>query len=252
MAMDVVDLRSFYASPLGAMTRRYLNRVVRGLWPDATGQSVAGIGYATPFLQPMRGEAERVLALMPAAQGVVNWPGDGLSATALIDPYEIPLPNASIDRILLVHALETVVTPRDMLDEAWRVLNPGGRLICIVPNRRGLWARMDTTPFGHGQPYSSGQLADLMRQALFSPETWREALFFPPLQRRMMLKTAPAWERIGQFLNLPFAGVHVVDATKQLYRPAPVRAQRRTILIAAPAPAAATREAHRTSTLTGR
>ena len=166
MANDIVDLRSFYSSPLGAVTARHLNRVVRGLWADTHGQSVAGIGYATPFLQPLRGEAERVMALMPAAQGVVNWPPDGLSATALIDPFEIPLPNASIDRIILVHALETVVTPGDLLDEVWRVLNPGGRLLCIVPNRRGLWARMDTTPFGHGQPYSRGQLANLMRQAL--------------------------------------------------------------------------------------
>ncbi|MGL4324806.1 MAG: methyltransferase type 11, partial [Beijerinckiaceae bacterium] len=99
MANDIVDLRSFYSSLLGTVTARHLNRVVRGLWADTHGQSVAGIGYATPFLQPLRGEAERVMALMPAAQGVVNWPPDGLSATALIDPFEIPLPNASIDRI---------------------------------------------------------------------------------------------------------------------------------------------------------
>ena len=50
MAIDVVDLRSFYASPLGIVARRLLARAIHGLWPDATGLRVLGIGYATPYL----------------------------------------------------------------------------------------------------------------------------------------------------------------------------------------------------------
>lgn len=239
MALDVVDLRSFYGTPLGLVARRLLVRDVRRLWPRTAGCALVGIGYATPILEAFRGEGERVLALMPAAQGVVNWPADARSATALVDPYEIPLPNASVDRVLLVHILETVTHPGDLLSEVWRVLTPGGRVIAVVPNRRGLWARMDTTPFGHGQPFSRGQVAGLMRAALFSPEAWIEALFVPPIERRFLLRWAGAWEATGAALGLPFAGVHIVDATKQLYRPAPVRAVRRSFVMAVPQPARA-------------
>lgn len=238
MPIDVVDLRTFYASPLGRVTRRVLGQTLLSCWPQATTGSIAGIGYATPFLPLWRDGAERLLALMPAAQGVVNWPADGQSATALVDPYEIPLPNASIERVLLAHSLEAVVQPADLLAEVWRVLTPGGRMIVVVPNRRGVWAATDATPFGYGQPYSKSQLADLMRRALFSPESWREALFFPPSHRRLLLRSSGAWEMAGRLLALPFAGVHAVEATKQLYRPALANPRRKGLLVAAPAPAA--------------
>ncbi|MBN9062537.1 MAG: methyltransferase type 11 [Rhizobiales bacterium 65-9] len=242
MPIDVVDLRSFYSTPLGGVTRRVLGQTLRSCWPRARDASIAGVGYATPFLPLWRGEAERLLALMPAAQGVVNWPVDGASATALVDPYEIPLPNASIERVLLAHSLEAVVQPADLLAEIWRILTPGGRMIAIVPNRRGVWASTDATPFGYGQPYSKSQLADLMRGALFSPESWREVLFFPPSHSRLVLRSAGAWEVAGRLLALPFAGVHAVEATKQLYRPALANPRRKGLLMAAPA-AAATRSA---------
>ena len=140
----------------------------------------------------------------------------------------MPLPDASIDRVLLVHALETVESPSELLHEIWRILTPGGRIILVAPNRRGLWARMDTTPFGYGQPYSRSQLKSLMRQTWFSPEGWAETLYVPPLARPLpAAQSAQAWERVGVGFSLPFAGLHIVEATKQLYRPGAVRAVRR-------------------------
>ncbi len=229
MAVDVVDLRSFYASPMGHVARRLVGRAVERLWRDGDGARVLGIGYATPYLPLVREGAERVAAFMPAAQGVVNWPSNGLSASALVDVAMLPLPDASFDRVLVIHALETSDSPAEILSEIWRILTPGGRMVVIAPNRRGLWARMDTTPFGHGQPYSRSQLNALMRQALFSPETWMEALYVPPFTGRLFLHSAAAWERVGAGLSLPFAGVHVVDATKQLYRPMTVRSPGRAV-----------------------
>jgi SAM-dependent methyltransferase len=227
MAIDVVDLRSFYARPLGHVARRLIGRAVDRVWRDATGQRVLGLGFANPYLGTLGHGAERVCAFMPAAQGVVNWPSAGLSASALVDPAMLPLPDAMFDRVLVIHALETSDEPEELLSEIWRVLTPGGRLVCVVPNRRGVWARSDVTPFGHGQPYSRSQLAALMRQSLFSPEAWVEALYVPPLHGRLFLRSAVAWERMGAGLSLPFAGVHVIDATKQLYRPVAARQAKR-------------------------
>jgi SAM-dependent methyltransferase len=241
MSVDVTDLRAFYASPLGHVARRLIARTIDRFWGPLTALRVMGLGYATPYLSAVRPECDRTLAFMPATQGVVNWPASGPSASALVDPLMMPLPEASIDRILIVHALEIVESPSELLHEVWRILTPGGRIIVVAPNRRGVWARVDTTPFGQGQPFSRSQLKALMQQTQFSPEGWAETLYVPPFNNRVFLRTAFAWERIGIGFNLPFAGLHVVEATKQLYRAVTVRAARRSgrlapVLIPAPAP----------------
>lgn len=223
MPLDIVDLRNFYRTPLGDMTGRVLSSVIRRHLPETKGQMILGLGFAIPYLDMFRAEADRVFAAMPDIQGVLPWPSEGNSATVLASTSALPFADASIDSALVVHALETEDSPRALLGELWRILAPGGSVIVVVPNRRGLWARMDTTPFGYGEPYSRRQITDLLRDALFSPAQWTEALYFPPLERPVLLKSAPAFERIGGKLGLPFSGVHVIAATKLLYRPLLVR-----------------------------
>jgi len=74
MSLDVVDLRAFYASALGRVAHRFVSAIINRRWENCSGLSVLGIGYATPYLSPWRDKAVRVLAFMPAQQGVVNWP----------------------------------------------------------------------------------------------------------------------------------------------------------------------------------
>ena len=162
--MDVVDLRNFYAQRLGMVARRFISRGIRAHWSDTTSLRVVGIGYATPYLGLFREEADRCLALMPAPQGVVRWPSSKPALAALVEEDDLPLTDSAVDRVLLVHALENSSDPVSLLREVWRVLAGGGRLLAVVPNRRGLWARMDTTPFGHGRPYSRPQITHLLRE----------------------------------------------------------------------------------------
>ena len=228
MSIDVVDLRNFYGQPLGKVARRIIGRGVRAQWRDTSGQRVLGIGYTPPYLGLFREEAERCLAFMPAAQGVLKWPTARPTLAALVEESELPLTDGAVDRVLLVHALEMTNDPMGLLREVWRVMSSGGRLLAVVPNRRGVWARTDTTPFGHGRPYSRSQINQLLREAWFSPAGWSEALYVPPVSGAWFLRTAVAWERTGATLSAPFAGVHIVEATKQVYRaipaPRPARA----------------------------
>lgn len=236
MSMDVLDLRSFYASPLGAVAQRFIGAAVNKRWNSCAGSSVLGIGFAVPYIEPMREDAVRTLAFMPAEQGVVNWPSNGLSASALVDITALPLPDSSMDRVLVVHALEMADQPFDFLCEVWRVLAPGGRMILVAPNRTGVWARVDSTPFGHGRPYSASQLRSLLRETLFSAVFWGDALYAPPFARPYLLRSAPMFERFGSKLSLPGAGVHIIEATKQLYRPAQARrSMRRRAIVFQPA-----------------
>lgn len=214
---DVIDLRDFYRSSLGQAARRVLRPRLRLIWPNLSGLSLLGFGYATPYLSSFQGEAAQIIAAMPAGQGVLHWPPDGANQTLLVDDCDLPFPDASIDRVLMVHALERTEHLRPLLREIWRVLAGNGRLLVLVPNRRGIWARFDRTPFGHGSPFSTGQLSRLLRDTQFTPVQSGSALFVPPTSNRMLLKAAPAWEEIGGRWFPSFAGVVLLEATKQIY-----------------------------------
>ena len=236
MAPDVVDLRDFYRTALGQVARRMIRRAVRRVWPDLHGMRLLGIGYPTPFLSALSPDTERTVALMPASLGVLRWPPDGRNLVALADEGELPFADYSIDRVLLVHGLETADETRALLKEVWRVLAGGGRVLIVTPNRRGVWARLDYTPFGSGRPYTISQLSRLLREEQFTPTGSDTALFVPPFARRVMLRSAAAWERIGKRWFPTFAGVLMVEATKQIYaKPAAARAPRRRFVYA-PAP----------------
>lgn len=235
MHNDVVDLRDFYATGLGQVARRMIRRRLRELWPHVRGETFLGLGYATPYLRAFRDEAERVIAVMPAPQGVLHWPPEGPNVVALADEVELPLPDLSVDRVLLVHGLECTEQLRPMLREIWRVLSGRGRVLIVVPNRRGLWARREATPFGYGQPYTSGQLSRLLRDNLFTPLQTARALYLPPLHARLMLGSAPAWEQVGARWFQAFGGVVIVEAGKQLYAATAVPAKpRRRVLVGLP------------------
>ncbi|MBV9565629.1 MAG: methyltransferase domain-containing protein [Bradyrhizobium sp.] len=230
MSIDVIDLRDFYSQRLGIVARLLINRAIRARWPGAEGLRVLGIGYPTPYLGLFREDSERCIAFMPAAQGVLKWPTARPALAALVDEFSMPLPDAAIDRILLVHALEMSDDPAGLLREVWRVLAPSGRVIAVIPNRRGVWTRTDNTPFGHGRPYSRSQITQLLRQTWFTPTGWGEALFMPPFAGGWFLRTAMAWERVGAALSLPVAGVHIVEATKQVYRGIPAHRERSRLI----------------------
>ena len=219
MHLDVVELRRFYASThLGRLARESVQARLRALWPDVRGMTVVGFGYAAPLLRPFLAEASRTFCLMPAQQGVCAWPGEGPNLTALVEETLWPLPGGSADRLVVAHGLEGCERPGALLDEIWRVLAPGGRAVFIVPNRAGMWARGDATPFGYGRPYSIGQLESTLQAHKFTTIRRDAALWLAPSHRRFWLRLAPAIERVGQRLDARrLAGVVIVEAEKLVY-----------------------------------
>jgi SAM-dependent methyltransferase len=222
MWTDVMDLRNFYDTPLGHVTRRMIRRKIRAFWPDVRGGNMMALGYPTPFLRYYREEARRIVALMPAEQGALSWARSTPNIVALTEETQLPLANKSVDYALVVHALEFTSHPREMLQEVWRVLTDGGRLIVIVPNRTSIWSRLDKTPFGQGHAYSMTQLNQFLTENTFTPIRAEYALYVPPTPSRIVLSTATAWETLGRkwFQNL--SGVLIVEATKQVYAGAKV------------------------------
>lgn len=173
--LDAQNLRDFYGSPLGEVARRIVGRVIRSRWTSTSGLTVAGLGYGLPYLDRFRDRSRRCLALMLSQQGVVVWPERECCSATLVWADMLPLPDASIDRLLVAHALEATERPETLLEEVWRVTAPEGRVIIVVPSRRGMWARADRTPFGQGSPYSKGQLRELLNAAILANFLGRSA-----------------------------------------------------------------------------
>ncbi|OYV49605.1 MAG: methyltransferase type 11, partial [Rhodospirillales bacterium 20-60-12] len=119
--------------------------------------------------------------------------------------------------------------------EVWRVLKDDGRLLVVVPNRSSAWAYLESTPFGHGQPYSSGQLGRLLSKTLFRVERRDSALYMPPSSWRPILRSASVWERVGRSIMPNLAGLAIAEATKDMEAPIPLHstARRRVVLVQA-------------------
>ncbi|MBV9776273.1 MAG: class I SAM-dependent methyltransferase [Acetobacteraceae bacterium] len=233
MAADAHLAADFYGTARGAVTARLLRARLVAIWPDLRGRSVLGLGYAQPYLRLWRDQGARCVALTPAQMGAARWPAGapGLSCTAEEDA--LPFPDLAFDHILLVHGLEAAENAPRLLRELWRVLRDEGRLLIVAPNRTGLWAYLESTPFGHGQPYSHGQVGRLLANTMFRVERRDAALYLPPTKRRVVLRGSPLLERTGRRLAPALAGVILTEAVKDVYAGLPVRpAPRRRLVLA--------------------
>ena len=223
MHLDVLDLRQFYyRSALGRAAQKVIRNELTQIWPEAKGQMVVGFGFAVPLLRPYLGDARRVIGLMPGPQGVMPWPPGEKNQSVLCEDTLWPIETGHVDKLVMMHGLDTTEQPTALLEEAWRVLGPGGRAVFIVPNRAGLWSRSDKTPFGYGRPYSLGQLESQLRKHRFVTERTLSTLYQPPSSGRIWRKSAGLIERVGHAVPLIAAGgVLMVEVTKQMAAPTP-------------------------------
>ena len=215
---------AFYATPLGGVAAKLIGRRLGEIWPDRPGLSVLGVGYPAPFLH-----------LWPSSARVLNAttshhepPPGSCAAHAM----HLPFPDLAFDRVLVIHGVEPVGQDARLLREIWRVLKDDGRMLVVAPNRTGLWAHIDSTPFGQGRPYSRGQLDRLLAGTLFRAERHETALFAPPASSGLLLRTAALWESVGHAMFAELAGVTIVEAVKDAYAALPVAsvARRRVVL----------------------
>lgn len=218
MSHEVHGLTAFYASATGVVARRVLRASLRRMWPELRGLELAGLGWASPYLDLWPGAARR-LALVPS---LLAEPPP--ARCAVIPEKTLPLPDLSVDRILLVHALEAVPNPEALLRECWRVLRDDGRLLLVLPNRLGAWSLFDHTPFGQGRPWSRGQIRRLLESRLFRVEAMRPALFVPPFPARWALAGAGLWEGAGRALLPGLSGLVLAEAVKDVLGVVPTAA----------------------------
>lgn len=240
MSYAVYDLKEFYSRRAGRLVRRLLSGHISEFWPDVKDQRVVGYGYPMPYLRPMQEQAERVCAVLPARNGGYFWPEGQKGLVCMSEEAELPFETESIDRLLVVHGLEYAESPEQLFHEFWRVLKSNGRLLLIVPNRLGMWARVDRTPFGHGTPYTLGQIHNYLQKSLFVMENKTRGLYMPPFRSFLVLRSVYTFEGFGKFIFPGLAGVHLIEASKQIYGGVPKtergKGKGRRIIVGAPVP----------------
>jgi SAM-dependent methyltransferase len=235
MTTDAHQAAEFYGSASGAVSARLLRERMAVMWPSVRGQSVLGIGYSAPYLRQWRDQATRCIAVTPGQVGAIRWPAGSANLSCAAEEDNLPFADLTFDRIVLIHGLELAENARRMLREVWRVLKDDGRLMIVVPNRTGWWAYREVTPFGHGLPYSAGQLGRLLADSLFRVEQRDAALWMPPVRLRMVLRSAPLFERAGRKMMPGLAGVTLTEAVKDVYAAMPMQPVPRRRLVLADA-----------------
>ena len=232
MVSDAHAAAEFYATRRGALAAMLVCERLSVLWPSLPGQAVLGLGYTAPYLRLWREEAARCIALTPAQIGAARWPVGSANLSCTAEEDALPFPDLCFDRVLLVHGLESAENARRLLREIWRVLKDDGRLLVVTPNRSGMWAHLESTPFGHGTPYSPGQVGRLMAASLFRVERRDTALFLPPSNIRLLQRGARLWERTGRRYLPRFAGVTITEAAKDMFAAIPMPVARRRMVLA--------------------
>lgn len=217
MRPDVSALKLFYTSPLGRGVSYCLTQKIISHWDDLNNHEVMGLGYTLPIFDHMLSTGAELYNLMPGAQGAAVWPEKSHGRSLLVDEYSLPFADGSLERLIILHALEHAQRPAALIREIWRVLKPGGLVILIAPNRRRAWSASEKTPFGYGTPYSKSQLTALLEDQLLFPTYVGSALMMPPI-------TIPAIESMmrlsekalkGQLYML--GGLLFIEAEKRVY-----------------------------------
>jgi len=96
---------------------------------------------------------------------------------------KLPFPDEAFSRILMVDALHHVIDQRGTLDELWRTLQPGGRLVIEEPDLRLFGVKL----------LALAEKLALMRSHFLSPPRIAELLNYPNARVRIETSKFNAW-----------------------------------------------------------
>lgn len=139
------------------------------------------------------------------------------------DLHELPVPNNTLDAVVLHHVLESAQDPRTAIREVSRALAPGGRLLIVAFNPWSLWgvrsayARVFQDSFTGLKFVSVRRLLDWLTVLGFELQQEVKYLAYE-LPFTTGRKDARIWQRLRSGFarsGLPVGGVYVISAVKQ-------------------------------------
>lgn len=140
---------------------------------------------------------------------------------------KLPIETDSIDTVILVHTLEFTQTPQTVLEEVYRILKPGGKMIVYCFNRWSLWNVMHL--FGRKKVFpKAGRCYSLhfLKKYLYAMDAEiivsQTLCFRPPFLSHDSAKKWLFLETLGQMI-VPYLGaIALVVATKKVSEATPL------------------------------
>ncbi|MEY3661060.1 MAG: class I SAM-dependent methyltransferase [Pseudohongiellaceae bacterium] len=151
----------------------------------------------------------------------------------LADPEALPLATASVDCVVLHHALDYASDQHQLLREAARVLIAGGWLVILGFNPYSLWGlrnkllRWQLRLPWRASLLSASRVCDWLNLLDFQVDGIRYAEYALPINTSKSWCRFSWFEALATYFNLPTGGIYLIAACKQVAPLTPVRRPRR-------------------------
>ena len=140
----------------------------------------------------------------------------------------LPIPNKSMDVVVLHHALSNSANPIEVLREVDRILVPGGRLFILGENRYSLYGLADLVgktslqTLGENR-YSARRIKEWLAALDIQTQSLQTVMHEPPLNRHWVLRKFSVFAAWCARQALPFGGVYCMAAIKSARPVTPIK-----------------------------
>jgi SAM-dependent methyltransferase len=217
-------ITDWYHSPLGQHLLQREQALLNDLLHRRFGYHLLQLGCANLPLYEQSPMGHK-FAFTPFVQAA-----DGYQAVA--EPDALPLATASVDCVLLHHALDFALDQHQLLREATRVLIAGGHIIIVGFNPLSMWGlRHKLAWWRKKAPWQarllgSLRLCDWLKLLDFQVDEIRFAEYALPLNVPSVIRHSSWLDGWATRLNWPTGGVYVIAARKQVIPLIPIQRRR--------------------------
>ena len=223
------DLQAWWESPLGQAflveQRRLLDVQLQDLFgfyliqmsvdPSQDLTQSSRIGHRINLCPPTRSARTSVCAQTAG--------GSGRLSLLVAEQHQLPLPDESVDLVILHHLLDFSQSPHQILREVQRVLIPRGQVIVVGFNPRSPWGLLGrllclftSRPLWRRQNLHLTRLTDWCDLLDLELVSLQRGFYQLPVQHKGLLRSLRFLDTWGAKVNFPGGGFYLLQACKQV------------------------------------